>query len=175
MSLGGISVWPIGAAKGIYSRQKAEFAPHFGPSPKLVGVRMTRPSRFAAPKKSAFSIRFARSSAAMLALFASQTAIAATVAPSAQVEAPTGLEVHEWGTFTTLNSSAGKPLSGLYVDASRLPDFVHGLPYFNYDPLKGWATLDRLRNVTVKMGSREGSRPSGSCRGPWWIASCPFP
>ncbi|MDB5105703.1 MAG: hypothetical protein JWP91_3392 [Fibrobacteres bacterium] len=64
---------------------------------------------------------------------------------------PSGLEVHEWGTFTTLNSSAGNPLAGLYVDASRLPDFVFGLPYFNYDAEKGWASLDRLRNVTVKM------------------------
>ncbi|GEM_PF-353505 len=69
----------------------------------------------------------------------------------ASASAPSGLEVHEWGTFTTLNSSAGNPLGGLYVDASRLPAFVHGLPYFNFDPLKGWASLDRLRNVTVKM------------------------
>jgi hypothetical protein len=61
------------------------------------------------------------------------------------------LEVHEWGTFTTLNSSAGNGLSGLFVDASRLPAFVHGLPYFNYDPVKGWASPDKLRNVTVKM------------------------
>lgn len=71
--------------------------------------------------------------------------------PPASEAAPSGLKVHEWGTFTTLNSSAGKSLGGLYVDATRLPDAVHGHPYFNYDPLKGWATLDRLRNVTVKM------------------------
>ena len=62
-----------------------------------------------------------------------------------------GLEVHEWGTFTTLNSSSGAELQGLYVDATRLPAFVHGLPYFNYDAAKGWASLDRLKNVTVKM------------------------
>lgn len=89
----------------------------------------------------------------LVALVALNTRFAAGPAMAAPtpVAAPTGLEVHEWGTFTTLNSSAGKSLAGLYVDATRLPDFVHGLPYFNYDPLKGWASLDRLRNVTVKM------------------------
>jgi hypothetical protein len=81
-----------------------------------------------------------------------RAAVAALALLSASAQAaPSGLEVHEWGTFTTLNSSAGNPLAGLYVDASRLPDFVHGLPYFNYDAAKGWASLDKLRNVTVKM------------------------
>jgi hypothetical protein len=84
------------------------------------------------------------------------TALIALLPWSAQaggslVSAPTGLEVHEWGTFTTLNSSSGAELEGLYVDASRLPAFVHGLPYFNFDASKGWAPIDRLRNVTVKM------------------------
>ncbi|MDQ3000065.1 MAG: hypothetical protein M3Y08_02210 [Fibrobacterota bacterium] len=64
---------------------------------------------------------------------------------------PSGLEVHEWGTFTTLNASSGAELEGLYVDATRLPAFVHGLPYFNYNAAKGWAPMDRLKNVTVKM------------------------
>jgi hypothetical protein len=114
---------------------------------------MTRLSLLAAPRKPAFTVRFTWISAALLALFAARTAMAAPpmAAPPEPVTASTGLEVHEWGTFTTLNSSAGKSLSGLYVDATRLPDFVLGLPYFNYDPLKGWAALDRLRNVTVKM------------------------
>lgn len=62
-----------------------------------------------------------------------------------------GLIVHEWGTFTTLSASDGRPLGGLYVDASRLPAFVHGIPYFNYDSATGWAPLTKLRNVTVKM------------------------
>lgn len=62
-----------------------------------------------------------------------------------------GLIVHEWGTFTTLSASDGRPLSGLYVDASRLPAFVHGIPYFNYDAASGWAPISKLRNVTVKM------------------------
>jgi hypothetical protein len=62
-----------------------------------------------------------------------------------------GLIVHEWGTFTTLSASDGRPLGGLYVDASRLPAFVHGIPYFNYDSAAGWAPLSQLRHVTVKM------------------------
>jgi hypothetical protein len=80
----------------------------------------------------------------------------ASVPPSALAGAcpactPSGLEAHEWGTFTTVSASSGRALAGLFVDASRLPAFVHGLPYFNYDPVKGWAGMDRLRNVTVKM------------------------
>lgn len=62
-----------------------------------------------------------------------------------------GLVVHEWGTFTTLNASDGRSLGGLYVDASRLPAFVHGVPFFNYDSATGWAPLSKLRHVTVKM------------------------
>lgn len=62
-----------------------------------------------------------------------------------------GLVVHEWGTFTTVSASDGRPLGGLYVDASRLPAFVQGIPFFNYDAAAGWAPLSKLRNVTVKM------------------------
>jgi hypothetical protein len=63
---------------------------------------------------------------------------------------PKGLTVHEWGTFTTLSTSWGEPLEGLYVDASRLPDFVHGLPFFNHGS-SGWPDPSRLKGVTVKM------------------------
>jgi hypothetical protein len=35
------------------------------------------------------------------------------------------LIVHEWGTFTTLASSKGELLNGLYLDEEELPDFVH--------------------------------------------------
>jgi hypothetical protein len=62
-----------------------------------------------------------------------------------------GYAVHEWGTFTTLSASDGRPLGGLYVDATRLPAFVGGVPFFNYDSAQGWASLGKLRNVTVKM------------------------
>jgi hypothetical protein len=81
-----------------------------------------------------------------MGLAALLTAGTATAAP-----APPNLQVHEWGTFTTLSSSAGNGLSGLFQDASRLPAFVYGLPYFNYDPVAGWPKADKLRHVTVKM------------------------
>ncbi|MEO6096274.1 MAG: hypothetical protein ABIW76_11455 [Fibrobacteria bacterium] len=76
-------------------------------------------------------------------------ALALTAAGAAGAADAKGLMVHEWGTFTTLSSSDGRPLGGLYVDATRLPAFVHGLSYFNY--ANGWAALDKLRHVTVKM------------------------
>ena len=37
------------------------------------------------------------------------------------------------------------------MDASRLPAFVSGIPFFNYDPATGWAPRSKLRHVTVKM------------------------
>ncbi|HKP95669.1 MAG TPA: hypothetical protein VJ385_07920 [Fibrobacteria bacterium] len=77
--------------------------------------------------------------------------LAAALALLPLVPSASALEVHEWGTFTTLNASSGNGLSGLFVDATRLPAFVHGLPYFNYDPVSGWSSPDKLRNVTVKM------------------------
>ncbi len=61
------------------------------------------------------------------------------------------LVVHEWGTFTTLSSSNGTLLSGVYKDATRLPAFVYGLPNLNYDANKGWPAPDKLLHVTVKM------------------------
>ncbi len=82
-------------------------------------------------------------------LFAAELVLAAAVhaggAPS-----ETSI-VHEWGTFTTLTSSSGLALTGLYKDESRLPDFVHGLPFFNYSPTTGWPDPEALQNVTVKM------------------------
>jgi hypothetical protein len=77
--------------------------------------------------------------------------IAACALGAAEGTQAKGLIVHEWGTFTTLSASDGQPLGGLYVDASRLPAFVHGIPYFNYDSAAGWAPLSKLRHVTVKM------------------------
>ncbi len=61
------------------------------------------------------------------------------------------LVVHEWGTFTTLLTSEGKPLSGLYVDESRLPSFVYEIPGFSWSEVKGWPSPELLKNVTVKM------------------------
>jgi hypothetical protein len=76
--------------------------------------------------------------------------ISAILAVGLGTSHPKGLVVHEWGTFTTLSTSWGEPLEGLYVDASRLPDFVHGLPFFNHGA-SGWPDPSRLKGVTVKM------------------------
>lgn len=65
-------------------------------------------------------------------------------------EASPRIRIHEWGTFTTLSTSDGEPLEGLFVDATRLPDFVHGLPFFNHGPA-GWPSPQKLKGVTVKM------------------------
>lgn len=102
--------------------------------------------------------RFAAASplaAAVPALSALSVLAAALAAPAAVFAAPATapaapLVVHEWGTFTTLVTSWGEPLEGLYVDASRLPDFVHGLPFFQYGS-SGWPARENLRGVTVKM------------------------
>ena len=58
---------------------------------------------------------------------------------------------HEWGTFTTLTTSEGARLSGLYVDASPLPAFVPELPCFARGTDGEWPSQDKIRNVTVKM------------------------
>jgi hypothetical protein len=56
--------------------------------------------------------------------------------------------VHEWGTFTSVVGSDGRPLTGLEVEEERVPPFVHsfaGFAPFN----KGW---DRpVAGVTIKM------------------------
>ena len=48
--------------------------------------------------------------------------------PGARAEiAPAGLEVHEWGTFTSMQGSDGIDLEGLHHEEEPLPDFVHNL------------------------------------------------
>lgn len=42
--------------------------------------------------------------------------------------APTALVVHEWGTFTSVQDSAGVTLDGMHHDEEPLPSFVHALP-----------------------------------------------
>ena len=64
------------------------------------------------------------------------------------------LKVHEWGTFTTLLSSKGKMLSGLYIEEEKLPQFVyqHKLPATIHDKLKRQkGVFVEPLNVTVKM------------------------
>ena len=65
-------------------------------------------------------------------------------------------EVHEWGTFTSLQGSDGKLLNGLHRDEEKLPSFVYGharpniMSKNNNSPFnKGFH--HRLENVTIKM------------------------
>lgn len=44
----------------------------------------------------------------------------------AAVRTPTRLEVHEWGTFTSMSAPDGTLLEGLHHEEERLPAFVHG-------------------------------------------------
>lgn len=54
---------------------------------------------------------------------------AAAVWPAVvQPPAPTGLVVHEWGTFTSTQTSAGVTLDGMHHEEQPLPAFVHKLP-----------------------------------------------
>lgn len=68
---------------------------------------------------------------------------------SALAAADSGLTVHEWGTFTTVNASDGRQLSGLEVEEEALPAFVYNLAAFSPSNNKGW--YGPLHGVTVKM------------------------
>ncbi len=70
------------------------------------------------------------------------------------------LIVHEWGTFTTLQSSDGTRLNGLQRDEEKLPPFVHAIALlYTTDTIwdifdKGWGYRtgnSTLLNVNVKM------------------------
>jgi hypothetical protein len=52
----------------------------------------------------------------MIALFLSLFAIVSIASP---------LIVHEWGTFTSVQGSNGKPLAGSHHGEEPLPGFIH--------------------------------------------------
>ncbi len=56
---------------------------------------------------------------------------------------------HEWGTFTTLQSSNGKRLSGLQKDEEALPKFVQNIVYEGI--YKGYPFHTTFSHVVVKM------------------------
>ncbi len=64
-----------------------------------------------------------------------------------------GYTLHEWGTFTTLSSSAGKLLPGVQREEEPLPHFVRShegmMPFNSPWGAKGW--YRPLANVTVRM------------------------
>lgn len=56
--------------------------------------------------------------------------------------------VHEWGTFTSVVGSDGRPLPGLEVEEEHLPNFVHS--FAGFAPAnKGWNRP--VHGVTIKM------------------------
>src|SRR5438045_4095749 len=64
--------------------------------------------------------------------------------------------VHEWGTFTTLQSSNGERLSGLQKDEEALPTFVNNIAHSYYytgvlHGPKGYMENTWFEHVTVKM------------------------
>jgi hypothetical protein len=89
--------------------------------------------------------------------------LACTALHAAQKSAQKAVPVtaHEWGTFTTLVTSQGKPLPGLFIDASPLPSFVHTLPFFAGAPaplatgpaaaMSDSGCAAKWRGVTTKM------------------------
>jgi hypothetical protein len=53
----------------------------------------------------------------------------AQLAPQNTTVARSGLEAHEWGTFTSLVGSNGITQNGMYHEDEVLPDFVHNFGY----------------------------------------------
>lgn len=75
--------------------------------------------------------------------------------PGCHPPAPgSGLEVHEWGTFTSLQGSDGVALEGLEHEEAHLPPFVHSRSEVRSCPLRaqGWKGLEvQPTGVTQKM------------------------
>ncbi len=59
------------------------------------------------------------------------------------------LEVHEWGTFTSLVGSNGKTQHGMYHEDEKLPDFVHGFG----------ETLENIGSLSFLANSPRGCDP----------------
>ena len=60
------------------------------------------------------------------------------------------LEVHEWGTFTSVQSSSGQDMEGLHHEEEPLPSFVHGRNGVCYSNM-GKCLETILGGVTQKM------------------------
>ena len=63
--------------------------------------------------------------------------------------------VHEWGTFTSVSSSDGRLMDGLYIEEEQLPLFVHEFTPFKNFMLKQHpmpkGRLHHLKGVNIKM------------------------
>ena len=82
--------------------------------------------------------------------------------PSPPAAAPSGIVVHEWGTFTALQDEQGRALGGINTDDEPVPAFVHNIrrsllikandltPIYNLD-MKGLETGQSLASVTMRL------------------------
>ncbi len=53
---------------------------------------------------------------------------AALLVISARAGAQEPWQIHEWGTFTSLQDESGQPIGGINTDDEPVPSFVHGVP-----------------------------------------------
>jgi hypothetical protein len=89
---------------------------------------------------------------AILALFV----VALPDSPPAAAQSP-ALVVHEWGTFTSFQDSAGATIAGINVDDEPVPEFVHrltGMPIFTTRSMPAlWSqgTPRCHRDVTLRL------------------------
>lgn len=80
--------------------------------------------------------------------------IAAFTALNVTAQNDSIITVHEWGTFTSLTTSGGKQLTGLYLDEEALPPFVYNLDMRGATDSQAKIITPKdceLKNVTVKM------------------------
>ena len=56
-------------------------------------------------------------------------------APTDKLPKTNDYTVHEWGTFTSVSSSDGRLMDGLYLEEEKLPGFVHQFGEKNAVPL----------------------------------------
>ena len=61
------------------------------------------------------------------------------------------LEVHEWGTFTTMVTPDGRQLTGMEKEEEALPKFVHDMTGQGITVGKGFYPGFKPKNVTVRM------------------------
>lgn len=69
------------------------------------------------------------------------------LAPAAARKRPS-FQVHEWGTFTSMQGSSGVELDGLHHEGEKLPHFVHSFKSALPSPFR--ALGDRSRNPRVR-------------------------
>ena len=77
----------------------------------------------------------------------------AAIAISTETEPAENYTVHEWGTFTSVSSSDGRMMEGLYLEEEVLPSFVHE---FRFNDMRSLIAMTRSRvpqreGVTGKM------------------------